>query len=214
MPIIKNVPIYFAKLDPKRPNARLNKTNPTWEVQFRTDDPAQMKEWKELGIRSKVITYPENHDNAGEPILNEHGKKVWRVNIRKRSKDKNGEPAQPVTVVDAKLRSLDPRIIGNGSIANVRIYQYPYEKADKTEGIASVLMGLQVTRLVEYVPRVDDDFEESEEETEVIKANDDDSEETKPVAKKSPAPAKKSPAPKKKAAEEDEEAEEDDGDEY
>jgi len=46
MPIINNASIWFAKLDPKRPNNKFNKTNPTWECQIRTESKEVKKEEK------------------------------------------------------------------------------------------------------------------------------------------------------------------------
>ena len=50
MAILNNVELFFAKLDPKKPNARFNPDNPTWEVQIRTRDKKQAKQWKDLNI--------------------------------------------------------------------------------------------------------------------------------------------------------------------
>jgi hypothetical protein len=41
--------------------------------------------------------------------------------------------------------------IGNGSIANLSVFQYDYNVSGK-EGIASMLMGVQITTLNEYKP--------------------------------------------------------------
>ena len=37
MAILKNCELWFAKLDPKRPNRKFNPENPTWEIQLRTN---------------------------------------------------------------------------------------------------------------------------------------------------------------------------------
>ena len=54
MAILKNAELFFAKLDPKRPNDRFDKENPTWEVQARTRSKAQAKEWKDLHLSNRV----------------------------------------------------------------------------------------------------------------------------------------------------------------
>jgi len=153
---IKGAELYFCKLDPKRPNAKFNRENPTWEVQIRTSDREQKKDWEARGLLVKAVVPDE-----------EGAQPYWRVNLRKKSIKNSGELSSPVPVVDGKLKELDPNTIGNGSIGNVRVYQYEYPKKDKSgKGIVSVLMGVQVTKHLVYVPKPrDDDFEESDMET-------------------------------------------------
>jgi hypothetical protein len=168
MAIIKDAEIWFAKLDPKKPSAKLNKANPTWECQLRTSNPEQKKEWEALGLKTKLMVYKEGQTNeagediCGEPILNEQGKKQWRANLKKKSITKNGEKASPVKVVNGQLEDVDPNTIGNGSIAHIRIFQYEYPKADGTKGTANVIMGVQLKRHKVYTPKAGDDFEMSD----------------------------------------------------
>ena len=42
--LLKDVELWYTKLDPRYPNARFNKQNPTWECQIRTTDKDQKKE--------------------------------------------------------------------------------------------------------------------------------------------------------------------------
>ena len=152
MPILNNVEIFYARLDPQRPNAKFNKENPTWEMQIRTTSKATKKEWEALNLGVKMM---ENEET--EEIF-------YRANLRKRSKTREGEPAKPVEVVDGKKNPIDPNTIGNGSIGNVRIYQYPY--GDDSGKTATVLMKVQLTKHIVYTPAdYDDDFEETETET-------------------------------------------------
>lgn len=154
MPILKDCELWFCKLDPKRPNNRFSKDNPTWECQIRTTNKTIKKTWEEAGLSVKAVVPDE-----GVPF--------WRVNIRKKSIKEDGEKASPIKVVDGKLEEIDPNSIGNGSVGNVRIFQYEYPRKDGGKGIASVLMGVQVTKHIVYVPKPrGDDFETTE--TEVI----------------------------------------------
>ena len=173
MPILQNVEIHYIHLDPKRPNATFNKANPTWEIQIRTRDKAQKKEWEAMGIRVKI----EEPDDA--PLF-------YKANLNKKSftqqkseANPNPEMADPVTVVDGKRNPIDPNTIGNGSIANIRVFQRDhYSDPDKK---VCILMGVQVTKLVKYVPKprgFDDEFGETETvvvETEAPENNDIDS---------------------------------------
>ncbi len=154
MAILKDVELYFAKLDPKRPNSKYNKEQPTWEIQIRTRNKAQMQEWKKLDINVKTET-------------DENDKVYYKANLKKKSKKKEKDgtfsDVTPVKVVNGSLEELDPNSIGNGSIGNIRIFQYPYGDDDK---IASMLMAIQVTKHVVYVPKPrEDDFDMVETET-------------------------------------------------
>jgi len=145
MSIIENCELWFAKLDPKRPSARFNKENPTWELQIRTTSKETKKEWEAMKLQVKAIVPDE-------------GSPYFRVNLRKKSVKKDGQAASPVQVVNGAKEDIDPTSIGNGSIGNVRIYQYDYTKKDGSPGVVSVLMGVQVTKHLVYKakPRTDE----------------------------------------------------------
>jgi hypothetical protein len=169
MPLIKNAELWFAKVDPDRPNRKFNKKNPTWEVQLRTKDKAQKKEWEAQGLSVKTI---DPDDDSGI---------YYRVNLRKRTIKADGEPSSPVEVIYGNKKPCDPTTIGNGSIGNVRIYQYPFENEAGEKGTASVLMGIQLTKHIMYTPKArDDDFEE--EETEIIEEEESEDDESSPEA--------------------------------
>jgi len=159
MAILKDVELYFCRLDPKRPNDKYNKEQPTWEIQIRTKNKAQAAEWKKLNINVKTET-------------DENDKVYYKANIKKKSKKKEKDGSlsdvQPVTVLNGSLETIDPNSIGNGSVGNIRIFQYPYGDDGK---IASMLMAVQVTKHVVYVPKPrEDDFDMVD--TEVVTAGD------------------------------------------
>jgi len=154
--IIKNCEIWFAKVDPKRPNPKFDPKNPTWEVQMRTSDKAVLKYWKECDLKEPKAVIPDE----GEPY--------FRINLKKKSIRKDGDPADPVQVVNMQREPVDPNSIGNGSIANIRVFQYPYpDKATGEERISSILMGIQLIKHIVWIPKPGEDFED-EGETEVI----------------------------------------------
>jgi hypothetical protein len=201
MPLIKNAELWFAKVDPDRPNRKFNKKNPTWEVQLRTRDKAQKKEWENMGLSVKTI---DPDDDTGI---------YYRVNLKKRTIKADGEASGPVEVIYGNKKPADPKSIGNGSIANVRIYQYDYDDEESgKKGTASVLMGIQLVKHIMYTPKErDDDFEEVE--TEIVDepeaeeetldpdsgdaADEDEQPETEEEADEKPKP--KAPSPKKPA---------------
>ena len=156
MPILKGAEIWYPRVHPKRPNARYDKDNPTWEVQIRTYSPAQMKEWQALGLNPKAIV----------PIEGEDLRPYWKLVLRKKIIKRDGNPSSPVEVVAGNLAPLDPDCIGNGSIANIRIHQYEYDKKPVGKGVASILMKIQIVKLIPYQGRPrDDEFEEETMET-------------------------------------------------
>ena len=110
------------------------------------------KEWEALNLPVKAVVPDE-------------GVPYYRVNLRKKSIKEDGDSSSPVSVVDGKLNPIDPDSIGNGSIGNIRVFQYEYSNAGK-KGTASVLMGMQLTKHIVYTPQArDDDFEETDTET-------------------------------------------------
>jgi hypothetical protein len=149
MALLRNCELFYTKLDPKRPNNKFDKENPTWDCQIRTTSKEVKKEWEALNLPVKAVVPDE-------------GAPYYRVNLRKRSIKSDGTAAEPVSVVDGRLTAIDPNTIGNGSIGNIRIFQYEYDKrASSGKGVATILMGLQVTKHVVYEARPrDDDFQE------------------------------------------------------
>jgi len=199
MALLKKCELHYIRLVPDRPNKKYNRENPTWEVQIRTTEIAQKKEWEAQGVRLKAVV-PED----GSPPY-------WKTTLKKKIFKKDGTPNDPVTIKAGNLTTkIDPATIGNGSIGNVRVFQYDY-KGEKSSGTANVLMEVQLTKLKKFTPKPrDDDFEE--EDMEIIEEDeseeeDDESqesessdeeeeleEEEEPAA---PTPPKKTPSIKK-----------------
>ena len=166
MALLKKCPLFFVRLVPDRPNKKYNRDNPTWEVQIRTEDVKQKKEWESQGVKLKAVV-PED----GSPPY-------WKTTLKKKILKKDGTPNEPVTVKAGNLTTqIDPDTIGNGSIGNVRVFQYDYPGRDgKAGGTANVLMEVQLTKLKKYTRKVrDDDFEE--EDMEIVEEEEEDEEE-------------------------------------
>ena len=159
MALFKNAELWHIRVIPSKPNRKFNRDNPTWEVQVRTTDPDQRKQWEADGLQLKAVV----PDDGGKPF--------WKATIQKRILKKDGTNAEPVEVKGGGLQDLDPAIIGNGSIGHVRVFQYDYPQDTGGTGTDNVLMGIQLTKLKKYTakPR-DDDF--AEEEMEIIEEDD------------------------------------------
>jgi len=150
MAILKKCAIFWVKCDPAKPNGKMDPNKPQWEAQLRTKDKAQAKEWKDNFLPVKLV------EDEKEGVY-------YRANIRKRAKKADGTPNKPVNVVDGSKKPLDPNRIGNGSIANVRVFIYEYPASTGGMKKTAMLTDLQITTLNEYVPKPrEDDFDEEE----------------------------------------------------
>lgn len=154
MTILKNVEIHFAKLIPERPSSKLNPENPTWEIQIRTKDKEQRKEWVAHNIRVKPVREDPKDDES--PILH------YQANLKKKSLTKEGKKSPPVEVVKSvkgQKVHVDPATIGNGSIANIRIFEYDYVY-EGVKGKTAMLMGIQLVKHVMYVQAPMEEFDD------------------------------------------------------
>jgi hypothetical protein len=88
------------------------------------------------------------------------------INLTKNAFKKDGSDAMKVRCVDANKSPLDPKIVGNGSIGNAIVMQSPYEiKNPKTgkvtkSGISTMLIAIQITKLIKYEPKSSMDFDD------------------------------------------------------
>ena len=112
-----------------------------FELQIATTDKDKAQELK------------DNHFNVKEM----DGKFV--VSLKRKAKRADGSDNGPVRVVDGSLNPIEnKRSIGNGSMGNVIVFQYPYEAMGR-KGIASSLTAVQITDLVEYTGSGGVDFD-------------------------------------------------------
>jgi hypothetical protein len=155
--ILKNCELWYIKLDPKRPYGKYNKENPTWEVQVRTSDKDTKNKWVAQNVKVKSVVPDE-----GDPY--------WYVNLKRRSIKSDMTPNSPVECINGALKPVDGRTIGNGSIGNVKLYQYQSRAENAKEGeMTSILSAIQVTKHIVYTPKPQSStagFDETE--TEVI----------------------------------------------
>lgn len=152
MPLLKNCEIWYLKATPSKPNAKFTPDNPTWDIQIRTSSRETKKEWEALKLAVKAIVPDE-------------GAPYYRVNMKRKSIKADGTKASPPDIVNGNLDPVDPETVGHGSIGNVRIFQYTYDKPKP--GTASVFMGLQLTKhIVRIAEARDDDFGKTD--TEVV----------------------------------------------
>jgi hypothetical protein len=134
--MISNVELHWAKLDKAVPNFQGDADQ--WEVQVRVPKKRR-EELEEFG-----------------KVKEEDGGKTISKNFYKKTTKADGEPSQRVKVVDIYGDAVDPKTIGNGTKANIRLLARPFQiKNPKTgkvtkEGTTTILMAIQITELVKY----------------------------------------------------------------
>jgi len=128
---VKDVTLNYAKL--------VKPVNPfgteQYELQIATTDSATAQTMRDLGLNVK------EKDGSFTASL--------KRKARKANGDDNGRPV----VIDAGLKPIDDNQLmklGNGSVGNVKLYQYPYDAAGR-KGTATSLTAVQVVDFVEYV---------------------------------------------------------------
>lgn len=130
--IIKDVELHWAKLD--------KPVDPFGTLQYELQIQAPKKREKELASFGKIKIIDDGKVS---------------INLKKKAVKADGTDAVKVRVVDSAKNPLDSKLIGNGSIGNVMVMQKPYEikapngKVTKS-GISSMLIAVQVTKLVKY----------------------------------------------------------------
>lgn len=153
--ILKNVQLFWARLNPAEPDMGFSGDKPQWNVQLRTRSKDQSQEWKDMGLNPQVAD-----DDEGI---------FYRVNIRKDAVKRDGGANKPVPVVGPDLMPLDdPSSIGNGTLANVKLRAFEWKFQGK-EGVGHRLDAIQVVDLKVYTAKADLGFEALE----VVEATDD-----------------------------------------
>ena len=124
--LIKDVELNWARL--ARPVSPFGTEQ--YELQIATKDKAVAKEWTKEHLKVK--------EKDG----------VFTVALKRKAVRANGESNGAIRVVDASKVALSADVvgtIGNGSVGNVIVRQYPYEAMGR-KGIATQLEAVQVTK--------------------------------------------------------------------
>ena len=130
--LLSNVTLNWARLDTPAENPFGG--DPSWEVQVVFADEAAANVAREAGINVKT--------KDGQTF----------ASLRRKSVTKDGNPMEPVRVVDAAKAPMDStarRKIGNGSTGNVIVWCAPYDYRGR-KGVTASLTAVQVTKLEEY----------------------------------------------------------------
>ena len=134
---LKNVSIYWPRLDPNNPVSGFDETKAKqWEVQIRTEDKRIAKEWNDIGISVKEVN----------PTIDEDFITYYRASLRSKATSRKGKDLPAPEVVDSQLKAVDTTTIGNGSVANINIKKYL--TGMKMYPVGFALRGVQITKLV------------------------------------------------------------------
>jgi len=137
--IVKDVELHWAKLD--SPVDPFKTGEKVWEVQIRTSDEETAKSWAKDFF--------------------------WKANIKRKELNRKGETNTAPVVLNRKNEPMSASNIGNGSIGDLKLFQYPYNVAGR-KGVSSMLSAVRIKDLKEYTPSSEVDFEviEGEEKAE------------------------------------------------
>jgi hypothetical protein len=131
--ILRNVSFYYAKLD--KPVSPFGTDIYDLQVRFPKE---RVQEMSAFGKVREV--------EGGE----------FAINITRKAVNSKKQKT-PVRVVDTDKNPIKD-LIGNGSTGNVIVYSYDWEVSGRT-GRKSVLIAIQVTNLIKYVPESTVDFD-------------------------------------------------------
>ena len=154
--ILKDVEIWWAKLNPSKPVSPFGEEQ--WECQVRV--PKKRKD--ELA----ELDFSQKQDRV--QVVKDDSTKVG-MNFRKKAQKKDGSPAMPIKVVsthkdeDGEPIQIDPRTIGNGSKGNVKLMLRDWEMRGRS-GTVVTLQAIQLTDHKVYEPRTGEDFDFDDEE--------------------------------------------------
>jgi hypothetical protein len=131
--VIRNVNFYYAKLD--KPVSPFGTEIYDMQIRF----PKERIE--EMSVYGKVREVEDGN---------------FAINLTRKAMNSKKQKT-PVRVVDTDKNPIKD-LIGNGSSGNVIVYSYDWEVSGRT-GRKSVLIAVQVTNLIKYVPESTVDFD-------------------------------------------------------
>ncbi len=138
--LVSDVTLNWAKL--LQPHAGMY--GPAWEVQISSEDSKTFEDLIKAGAKAKKM-------GTG-----------YTINLRRKAFTGNGDPMDPVRVVDANkspMSNEDISKIGNGSKGSVIVWAAPYDNKFG-KGVTFSLSAVQVSEMVEYSPESNVDFEQ------------------------------------------------------
>ena len=106
---------------------------PAWQVDVCIEDDDTREKLESIGL-----TIKNKGDDRGDFF-----------SAKRKTTKKDGSTRDAPRVIDSKRNPWDRRLIGNGSVAKIKIQPYDWDYAGK-RGVSSDFMAMQVIDLVEY----------------------------------------------------------------
>src|SRR5210317_54293 len=131
--VIRNVNFYYAKLD--KPVSPFGTEIYDLQVRF------PKERIQEMSAFGKVREVEDGN---------------FAINITRKAKNAKGQKT-PVRIVDTNKAPIKD-LIGNGSEGNIIVYQYDWNVSGRS-GTKTILIAIQVTNLIKYVPETEVDFD-------------------------------------------------------
>jgi len=131
--IIRNVNFYYAKLD--KPVSPFGTEIFDLQVRF------PKERIQEMSAYGKVREVEDGN---------------FAINITRKAKNAKGQKT-PVRIVDTNKAPIKD-LIGNESEGNIIVYQYDWNVSGRS-GTKTILIAIQVTNLIKYVPQTEVDFD-------------------------------------------------------
>jgi|TARA_R100001530_G_C4320355_1_gene155533 hypothetical protein len=117
------------------------KFDPVWSIQIEVDDDNR-----------------PTIEDAGLPINNKGDDRNDFVTIKRKVMRKDGTSRRPPIVKDSQNNLWNDKLIGNGSVVNVKAVPFEWDYAGKT-GVSADLAAVQVVDLIEYAGSGVGDFD-------------------------------------------------------
>ena len=131
--VIRNVNFYYAKLD--KPVSPFGTEIYDLQVRF------PKERIQEMSAFGKVREVEDGN---------------FAINITRKAKNAKGQKT-PVRIVDTNKAPIKD-LIGNESEGNIIVYQYDWNVSGRS-GTKTILIAIQVTNLIKYVPQTEVDFD-------------------------------------------------------
>ena len=120
-----------------------------YELQIATADETKVQE-----LEANYINFRRKD---GKLVQDDKG--MFTASLKRKANKADGTPNGKVRVVKADLSPMESlTTIGNGSVANVIVFQYPYDTMGR-KGVGSSLTAIQITDHIVYAPTGGVDFE-------------------------------------------------------
>ena len=127
-PIMLTGKVYWASV--VEPNTTYE---PAWQVDICIEDAETKAKLESIGL----------------PIKNKGDDRGDFFSAKRKVKKKDGSDRDAPRVIDAKRNPWDNRLIGNGTVAKIKVQPYDWDYAGKS-GVSSDFIGMQVIDLVTY----------------------------------------------------------------